>query len=279
MQIDNDSATAAVPVGRLQFRKGALRKLLPREHGSYAMLSVPLIAALAGGRPTLGSVALVLLAFTAFLAHEPVVVLLGHRGARVQASLRPDAMGVLSLLGPFGSAMAMLALGEGPGAARMSLLAPIVLGAGLAILIALERERTAAGEVLASIALSSWALPVSCASAVEPRLALGLWAMFAAGFGMVTLAVRAIIHAHKPKHRAAERWGVIAGAALLACGAPFVARALAFPILLGLGTTVLAVCAVIQATVNPHPRNLGRLGWIVVSASLGAVVLGVVGVR
>src|SRR5262249_5726331 len=58
------------------------RSLLPREHGAYAQLLVPLATALALRPPSWSSVLFALAACCAFLANEPLLVALGHRGKR-----------------------------------------------------------------------------------------------------------------------------------------------------------------------------------------------------
>ena len=47
------------------------RSLAPKEHGAYAQLGLPLLAALLMGRPTLLSALLVVGFACALLAHEP----------------------------------------------------------------------------------------------------------------------------------------------------------------------------------------------------------------
>src|SRR4051812_9461537 len=56
-------------------------QLLPREHGAYAELLLPLTAALCIA-PSSAGFAWALGASTLFLLHDPVLVLLGHRGQR-----------------------------------------------------------------------------------------------------------------------------------------------------------------------------------------------------
>src|SRR5437868_1047392 len=58
------------------------RSLLPREHGAYFQLGIPLIIAYLRCAANLAMVELTAAAALAFLANEPLLVVLGHRGRR-----------------------------------------------------------------------------------------------------------------------------------------------------------------------------------------------------
>src|SRR5512138_2855214 len=84
--------------------------LLPREHGAWGQLAMPLVTGLALGRP--GATALLLTAgvVLAFLAHEPLLVVLGQRGKRVKDALGVRAMRRLAVLGAGAVACGVAAL-------------------------------------------------------------------------------------------------------------------------------------------------------------------------
>jgi hypothetical protein len=58
------------------------RTLVPREHGAYGQLAMPLLTALAIGRPGISALALTAAVVLAFVAHEPLLVAVGQRGPR-----------------------------------------------------------------------------------------------------------------------------------------------------------------------------------------------------
>src|SRR6185503_1061213 len=62
------------------------RSLLPREHGAYVQLLAPLATALVARTPTWQAALLAIAAACAFLANEPLLVMLGHRGKRIRSS-------------------------------------------------------------------------------------------------------------------------------------------------------------------------------------------------
>ena len=61
------------------------RSLLPQEHGAWGQLAMPILSALALGAPSAAALLLTAATVLAFLAHEPWLVVLGHRGMRAKA--------------------------------------------------------------------------------------------------------------------------------------------------------------------------------------------------
>ncbi|MDE3154816.1 MAG: YwiC-like family protein, partial [Acidobacteriota bacterium] len=98
--------------------------MLPREHGAYGQLLFPLVTALALGRPGAAALALAAAAIAAFLAHEPLLVLLGQRGTRAARERGPEARhwftGLAAMAAIAGAAGVRLA----PQAARVARAAP-----------------------------------------------------------------------------------------------------------------------------------------------------------
>ena len=74
------------------------RSLMPREHGAYGQLALPLLTALFSGRPTAAAFLYSTAAVFAFFAHEPLLVLLGQRGSRAFRELGARARLRLTLL-------------------------------------------------------------------------------------------------------------------------------------------------------------------------------------
>ena len=72
-------------------------KLKPKEHGAYAILGIPIVTALLVAGPQVAGVCVAIAAVAGFLAHEPMLVAVGHRGARAQRAT-PAARRRLALL-------------------------------------------------------------------------------------------------------------------------------------------------------------------------------------
>jgi len=65
--------------------------LLPKEHGAYGQLALPIVTALSATAVSTPGLFLTASAVAGFLAHEPASILLGLRGSRVKRELRKTA--------------------------------------------------------------------------------------------------------------------------------------------------------------------------------------------
>lgn len=243
--------------------RGAARSLTPREHGAWGQLGVPLCTALALARPTLAAVALAAASVLVFLAHEPFLVVLGHRGPR---ALREDGLRarrrLVALCVP-GAALGVVGLALAPTDARVALALPLTLGAAVTAFIFRDAERSIPGETVAAAALASTGVPVALCDGVSRGAALGAWAAWVVGFALVTPAVRAVIvHARTPTprgRRIATLVPPLLALAMLATVAPRWSAVAATPFALASLALVLA---------PPSPKHLKRVGWALVAASL-----------
>ena len=253
--------------------------LIPREHGAYGQLLMPLAVALVIGGVTAGALALATAAVSAFLAHEPLLVLLGHRGGRASREQAVAARRSLLLFGVVALVAGSLAVALVPLRARPALVVPVVLAFGAAGLAALGHERTTGGEVVVALALTSVSFPVVMAGGVPVQSAATVAAVFAAAFVSATVAVRAVIaHATKSSHGP---------------GRTFAAAVVTF-LALGLVTTAVyggiaraaiwavapaCVFALVLVATMPSPRHLRRIGWTLVGATAAAAVVLIAALR
>lgn len=235
--------------------------LAPKEHGAYGQLALPLVAALASVRPGLASALAAAAAATAFVAHEPLLVLLGHRGPRAKRELGGRARARLWLLVPASLAALAGALALGGAAALVAFAPAAALALAFAPLVLKNREKSLAGELLAAAALTGAALPVAVLGGGAPGASLGAWGAWALGFGASTVAVRATIATHKA-HREPFAWSTLAlfTVATAGLGLALEPRVLAAAPLVALSWAVMWK--------RPHPRHLKRVGWSIVAASL-----------
>ncbi len=240
--------------------------LLPREHGAYGQLLVPLVTALfVFGRPSLPSGLLVLSAILLFWSHEPMLVILGQRGTRPRRELGRRAGLLLPLLS-LGSLLGMLlALRDQPGL-LWSLLLP--LGLGLAVLppMLLHKEKTTLAELLVALALSSWAVPVQQSKGVPLHVALLLWGSLALVFCVAVLSVRGLMKKLPLAYSVALSLlglGVSLGLSEKGVLPPqsYVPQLPSLALAVGLWA------------VRPGPRYLRQVGWAIVSVSLLVITL------
>jgi hypothetical protein len=251
--------------------------LTPREHGAYGQLGFPIATALALGRPTIAAVSIACASVLAFLAHEPLLVVLGQRGAR--ALREGDARARARLAGLLGGACIAAGVGVvvGPPRAREALAVPMALALAVGGLIATKREKTLAGELLVGSTLSACSLPVALASGVAPCPSIGAAAVWVLGFGCATIAVRGVI----------ARASGGSGPLLAASGVVVVsASLLAFVGWTWRGAWVLPAAALPKLVASlalsvrpPPPQKLRAVGWMLIVASAACAAILVVGLR
>jgi hypothetical protein len=241
--------------------------MFPKEHGAYGQLLFPLITALAIGRPGAGALALAGAAIAAFFAHEPLLVLLGHRGARAAREERARAVRWFALFATPAAALALVAYARFPDAARNAMLLLALLGAVLGATIVLGGEHTLAGETLTAVALSALCVPLAIGSGAPPYDAHTIAFVYGASFVSATACVHGVIaRTRKPPAIGARATGV--AVALLSIGVlaqlgrlgriSDIAPWAALPLCVG-GTAL--------ALFPPSARRLRIVGWTLVAGT------------
>lgn len=170
-----------------------MRSLWPREHGAYAQLGAPLLASLLLGEPTAPAIALAVGACLAFLANEPLLVVLGHRGARLGAALGPAARRRLAITAGGAAIAAGVGLAFGP-----PLALALAAVAALPVLVMLrfawtKSMHSVGGELLAAIALPGAAAPVAAAAGIAWQTAALLWVAWSLGYAASVFAVHEVL--------------------------------------------------------------------------------------
>jgi hypothetical protein len=241
--------------------------MLPREHGAYGQLLLPMATALAIGRPSLAAGAVATAVVAAFISHEPLTVLLGRRGAALRRSKRREARVWFAASLAAALSAGALAVVLMPPDTQWALLVPIMPAARAAVSVVRGRERTTAGEVVSAGALASASFPVAVAASASAAVALACVLAFTSGFVAATVSVRAVV-AQVHGGGAASRYGAAATAvslvgsvAVLAFGGVVSTAAL---------WGALPVCAVALALVVavPPPCYLRQIAWTLVGASV-----------
>jgi hypothetical protein len=167
--------------------------LLPKEHGAYGQLAFPVVSSLTLAGVTPSSVLIAGAVIALFVAHEPLLVLLGRRGTRARREHGRTAVVWLGAAGVLGLALGLASFALAPANAKWWFGLPLSTGAVLAAAIAADQERTAGGEVAAALTFSFVAAPMCVAAGADPGIALSVAVVFATIFATSTLAVRGII--------------------------------------------------------------------------------------
>lgn len=248
------------------------RSLLPREHGAYFQLGVPLATAAIVRPPGLASAGIVAASVLAFLAHEPLLVLLGTRGQRVLAACGDRARGRFAWLaiGAIVAGAAGLALAP---AAIVAVAAPVAIMAALVVGLAARRaEHTLAGELAAAVALTGASAVALVAGGASIATAAGAWLGWSVGFGATVLAVHRVLARHKraagPIDRVMTVGLVAASAVAIAFAFRCAAATIAAPLLTLAGVVTLA---------PPPARHLRAVGVVIAIVAAGSAVLAIIG--
>lgn len=243
------------------------RFLVPREHGAYGQFLLPLATALvaAGGAPAAWLVAVG--ALGVFLAHEPFIVLLGHRGARRAREEGPQARRALAgwlLLAAAAGIPGLLLAGPDTLLAAALPLVPALL---LVPVVRRGEEWTMKGELLASLALPAVAAPVARAGGAPWVVALGLAVAWCTGMVLASLAVRIVLENAKRQPHAKLVAAVLAG--LFAFGALSIALAATgtVPALAAFSVAPLWVLSALISLRPPDARRLRDAGFAILGAS------------
>jgi len=241
----------------------AKRSLWPREHGAYGQLAAPLLGALVVRTPTLEAGALALAAGLAFLANEPLLVLIGQRGERMRASHGAAAKRRLGLLLAGAAAFAFAALIASSRATLEIAALAAIPGAALVALAWSRRQHTLYGELLAAVAFTGASAPVMVASGVAVCSALAIWAAWAIGYACSVAAVHRVLARHRHPASWIDRVLAIAFASVIACGRAVIAAPLA----------LVALALVVKP---PRATRMRAVGVALVIASVISDVLLVV---
>ncbi|HZP48670.1 MAG TPA: YwiC-like family protein [Vicinamibacterales bacterium] len=253
--------------------------MFPREHGAYGQLLFPIATALAIGRPGAGALALAAAAVCAFLAHEPLLVLLGQRGARAARAEGARARRWFGAFAAAALAFAIAAIVLLPAAARVALGAPAAIGILVAAVIFSRREHTMGGEIVTAAALAALASPLALGAGATAVAARTVALVFVASFVSATACVHGVIvqTRHPPAASARTVGATVATVSVIALA--MLAR---LGVVRGIASwAALPMCAggVVLVAVPPSARALRTVGWTLVATTLLTSLVLVVGLR
>lgn len=246
--------------------------LLPKEHGAYGQLALPLITALSAVGPSPAGLLLAISAIGAFVAHEPALILLGLRGSRAQRELRALAirwLAVAAVVSAVAGALAVIILDD---RVRWATAIPLIPALLLGTATLLGREKSWYGELSAALAFAGLSVPVAMAAGASARTGTTIAVPFALQFISSTLAVRTVVLRVRgggdPSAAAATRQSAIAVTVVgAACLAVLTARDILPAAALFAATPGLATAFIIAAR-PPHASRLRTVGWTLAAVSV-----------
>lgn len=251
--------------------------LLPKEHGAYGQLTVPLITAFSAAGVSTGGLLLAAGAVAAFVAHEPGAILLGLRGPRARREDGGAAMRWLACCVTVTVVAGVMSLLTIERDVRWSIAVPLAPAALLGIATIRGREKSWQGELSAALAFSGLAVPISMAGGASLKAAAEVAIPFALLFVTSTLAVRTVIlrvRGGGDARAAIGTWRSTCG--VTAVGAVCLAWMVAVGVL-PVSTLVAAapglVTALVIAAGPPQPTRLRAIGWTLVAVSVLTAVI------
>lgn len=234
---------------------------------------MPLLSALLIGRPTAAMFLLAAAAVAGFFSYEPLLVLLGYRGAKLRAEAGRRARRQFALLCGLSAVLGLGAIVSAPAAARWALAVPAVPMLAMVVLLARKMATGRAGEIVAAVALSSVSVPVVVFGGASGTTALVVGIVWVTGFTSLNLAVRALLDRGRGRGFSPTRvpamiiivalWAAVAAAAW-GGGLPWVVPVALAP---------LAACGLVILILFPRPQRVAVLGWSAVAASVMTAVL------
>jgi YwiC-like protein len=248
--------------------------MFPKEHGAYGQLLFPIVTALAIGRPGVGALALAAAAACAFVAHEPLAVMLGQRGARAAREDRARARWWFVAFAAATAVCGSIALMTLPRAARVALGAPAAIALLVAALVFSRREHTTGGEIVTAAALAALASPLALGSNATPVAARTVALVFVASFVTATLCVHGVIRSTRRPPAVAPR-ALGAATAVFSVAALFALARIAV-VSPDAAWAAVPMCAGAAALAvrPPSARQLRVVGWMLVgTTALTSLVL------
>jgi hypothetical protein len=222
---------------------------------------------MAVGRPGVAAWLFAAAALCAFLTHEPLLILLGQRGPRVQRERQDDAVRWFAGCATVSAALGASAFGLMTPTARVAVVVPLALAIILAALIFAHQERTTIGETVSATTLASVAIPLAVASGASMTTALTCAAAFAAGFVAATICIHAVIaHARYPPSTRSRATAILVTLAVLSILVLLRSRGLVASIAPWAAAPLL-VGGVALAAVPPAARQLRVVGWTLVATT------------
>lgn len=238
--------------------------LKPKEHGAYAILGIPIVTSCCITGPTWVGLSVAIGSVTGFLAHEPLLVVLGHRGSRAQRSTT-SAQRALAVLLTVTIAGGVVAMVMGSTNVRYSLLACGGLAIASFVLAVAGKHRTLGGQLWGVVGLSIPCVPILLAGDVPTLLTIEAWVTWLIGFGSTTMAVRGVIAAQKRQSRALP-WAVIVTLSIAVVG--LTVTGFSIPI----ATLPMVAMSWYLLYDPPRARQIKRVGWTLVGGTVASAI-------
>jgi hypothetical protein len=234
---------------------------------------MPLLSALILGGSSPSAILLATATILVFLAHEPWLVVLGHRGQRARTDEGARARGAMWRLVGTAAVVGLPGTWLAPASARLALLLPAALAAMVMALVLTGRERTIPGELAVVSALASSGLAVALAGGASFRVAAAATATWTLAFAASVFAVQVVLV--RARSRGEEEHGLRHAMSILVVAgggsAVAVAADLGWAVPAAVAPTALLSLVVCLAPFTA--RHLRSLGWALVGSTTASLIV------
>ena len=239
--------------------------LLPKEHGAYAMLLIPLVTSLLTGGLTLIGIAIAVAVVAGFLAHEPMLVARGHRGQRAQTGT-PNARKQLFLWLLLAMVTGSVVFYLGATQVRIAWAICLIFAVVSFGMSAAGLHRKTAVHLWGMIGLSLPCISILLAGGESVGQALSFWGVWILGFAATTLGVRGMMANQKNRSRQLHLLALTILTLAIGIGS---ARGCMWPL-----ATLPMIGVSWYLLISPPPlKQLKRVGWVMVIGTLTTAFL------
>ncbi len=269
---DSQSSSSSADEREKSVRKAKVDRLNPKEHGAYAILGIPLVAALIISGLTPETVLVAIAAVAAFLAHEPLLIVSGSRGKRARES-SPFAMRTLIVRLSAAVVCGTAAFWLSGSATRLALIACVIFASIEFVISTGGHNRTLAAQLLGIGGLALPSAVVLLAGGAEVMTAVQFWLIWFAGRVATTVSVRSTITRHK---NSATAWARRTCDILLIISFAACFAGIGFGSSLWIVTIPMLLAATVMRITTPHPKHMKQIGWslLMVNILSGIVAIG-----
>lgn len=243
-------------------------RLHPKEHGAYAILGVPLVAALILSGLNVVSALTVIATVAGFLANEPLLVCLGQRGKRAQLATPAAGKRLLVLLVIVVTAGSM-AFWFASVQVRIALAGCVLFAVAGFVVSAAGSQRTLGGQLTGIVGLTLPTTVVLLAGGMDIDLTLRLSSAWILGRIATTVSVKSMVAQHRiaTEHRVPWVNDAILVLALTTC-----TTGLLFGLSEWVLVTPLAACAIYLRLRPPAVKQLRNVGWTLLTMNLACAL-------
>jgi hypothetical protein len=244
-------------------------RMHPKEHGAYAILGVPLVTSLLLAGLTPATVLVATAAVFAFLAHEPLMIVTGRRGATLR-NATPRALQVLWARLAVAVLSGVVAFSLTNWSVRLGMIACLLLASSAYASSAKGLSRTLAAQLLGIGCLTLPGTIVLASVGTDLTRVASFWLVWVVGRVATTVGVRASVVHNKetPVVANLRAYDLLLATTLLVAG---YGVTMGNPIWISAGPLLAA--AMVLRMLTPSPKHLKSIGWSLLAVNIVAAIL------